>query len=111
MAAAGQSVSQADLSLATRKHTNCLFAGMPASLIHAGIFYYFKGEMPLQQIADGNDHHRRNHLRENSVQVNIFHQDFEQEIINEKIGYKNKKIPEQLHPAPYIGFNKYYIFH
>lgn len=40
-----------------------------------------------------------------------FHQHLKQYIIQEKIRHKNKKIPEQLYPAPDIGIHEHHIFH
>jgi hypothetical protein len=42
--------------------------------------------------------------------VNIFYKYFQQQVIDEKIGYKNEEIPEQLHAAPDGGINEDHVF-
>ena len=86
-----------------------LLEGELRRLIYTCIFY-LKSKMPLQQIADGNHHHGGNDLGQDSIQVNIFYKYFQQEVIDEKIGYKNEEIPEQLHPAADGGINEDHVF-
>lgn len=77
-------------------------------LIYAGIFY-FKRKMSLQQVTDGNHYNGGNYLRKDGVNMYIFHQHFKQQVIDEQVGYKHKKIAKQLHPPPDGGIYKYHI--
>jgi hypothetical protein len=43
--------------------------------------------------------------------VQVFYQQLQQQVVEEKIGDKNKEITEQLNPPPDIGIDEHHIFH
>ena len=92
---------------AVRRLTFCrLYTG----LIHPRVFH-LEAEMPLQQVAGGNNNHGGKHLRKNSINVHVLYQQLQQQVIDKKIGYKDKEVPEQLY-APADGrVYKYHVLH
>lgn len=62
-------------------------------LVHFRVFNP-EGKMPLEQVADEDDNDRRYNLRNNSIDKQVFDQNFKQYIVQEKVGQKNKEIPE-----------------
>lgn len=58
--------------------------------------------MPLEEITDGDHNYRGNYLGENGVYMTVFNQNFQQQVVDKQIGYKHKKIAEQLYAAPDI---------
>jgi len=67
--------------------------------------------MSLHNIAKQNYERGCNDLRNYGVHVQHFHQQFQQPVIDEKRGYKNNKVAEQLNPASYCWIVKYYKLH
>lgn len=68
-------------------------------------------KMTLKQVTNGNDYRHSDHLGKNGIDVYIFNQHFQQNVVQKEIGHKNKEIAEQLYPAPDIGIHKNQVFH
>ena len=61
--------------------------------------YYPERKVFLDKIAKHNNNDRCDHLSKDGIDMKIFHEEFQKNIIKKKANYIEKEIPEQLYPS------------
>lgn len=70
----------------------------------------FESEVALGDITYADDNGRNHALCQDGIQVQVFHQELQQEVVEDEVEYKRQEIPKQLNTPPEITFGKHYEF-
>jgi hypothetical protein len=66
--------------------------------------------MPLAQIADHDDDAGSDHLADECIPMEVFHEKLEKEIIDDQVDEKGQQVAEQLYMPAQVGLYKHQVF-
>lgn len=66
--------------------------------------------MPLGKVAEGHHNHRNQHFGNSGVEVQLLHEQFDEEDIHQYANGHNGKVTEQLHPSAQAGSGEGDVF-